>query len=54
MYLILLISEMMKIPRAKVEAYFLKKIDFVVDFAHFVKELAYVTIKGLTPDGFGK
>ena len=29
LYLILLVSEMLKIPRAKVEANFLKKLDFI-------------------------
>ena len=39
--LILLVSKMLKIPRAKVETYFLKK-------------LAFVTRKFLTQDAFGK
>ena len=39
--LILLVSEMMKIPRAKVEA-------------HFLKKLAFVTNKCLAQDAFGK
>ena len=39
--LILLVSEMVKIPRAKVEA-------------HFLKKLAFVTNKGLGQDAFGK
>ena len=39
--LILLVSEMLKIPRAKVEA-------------HFIKKLAFVTNKCLAQDAFGK
>ena len=39
--LILLVSEMLKIPRAKVEA-------------HFLKELAFVTNKYLAQDTFRK
>ena len=41
LYLILLISEMLKIPRAKVEA-------------HFLKKLAFVTNKCLAQDAFRK
>ena len=39
--LILLVSEMLKIPRVKVEA-------------HFLKKLAFVTNKYLVQDAFGK
>ena len=39
--LILLVSEMLKIPRAKVEA-------------HFLKKLAFVTNKCFAQDAFGK
>ena len=39
--LILLVSKMLKIPRAKVEA-------------HFLKKLAFVTNKYLAQDAFGK
>ena len=39
--LILLVSEMLKIPRTKVEA-------------HFLKKLAFVTNRCLAPDAFGK
>ena len=40
-FLILLISEMQKIPRAKAEA-------------HFLKKLAFVTNKCLAQDAFGE
>ena len=41
MYRILLVSEILKTPRAKVEA-------------HFLKKLAFVTSKCLAQDTFGK
>ena len=41
LFLILLVSEMLKIPRNKVEAHFLKKLAFVIN-------------KFLTQDAFGK
>ena len=41
LFLILLVSEMLKIPRTKVEA-------------HFLKKLAFVTNNNLAQDAFGK